>query len=222
MKCEIIRDLLPSYVDELTSVESNEAIQEHMEQCEECREILMEMQKEISSGRKKSEEDRDIQPFIKVKRETARKMFIAVILTVFVCVIVIEYYKGYFYHGKSVLSEEVTISYEADDSIKSLCFEPVDEDVVVYIGYAENKPINGQMPLETISLIKYKNNSLLNSPNENQYRMRFIDENTVLYLYSYPGETDFTEEDFIAIEFTDEVKLIKMSELRDGNIESLK
>ena len=48
------------------------------------------------------------------------------------------------------------------------------------------------------------------------------DENTVMYLYSYPDESDFTEEDFIAIKLEDEVKVIKMSDLRNGNLESLK
>ena len=33
MKCEIIRDLLPNYLDGLTSQASNEAIEEHLETC---------------------------------------------------------------------------------------------------------------------------------------------------------------------------------------------
>ncbi|MFQ7549709.1 MAG: zf-HC2 domain-containing protein [Blautia marasmi] len=33
MKCEIIRDLLPSYVDGLTSRESDRAIEEHLKGC---------------------------------------------------------------------------------------------------------------------------------------------------------------------------------------------
>ena len=35
MKCEIIRDLLPSYLDELTSAESNQAIEEHLQECKD-------------------------------------------------------------------------------------------------------------------------------------------------------------------------------------------
>ena len=40
MKCEIIRDLLPSYLDELTSAESNQAIEEHLQECKDCRKHL--------------------------------------------------------------------------------------------------------------------------------------------------------------------------------------
>ncbi|MDD2498630.1 MAG: zf-HC2 domain-containing protein, partial [Desulfitobacteriaceae bacterium] len=33
MKCEIIKDLLPSYIDGLTSSESNLQIEEHLNNC---------------------------------------------------------------------------------------------------------------------------------------------------------------------------------------------
>ena len=36
MKCEIIRDLLPLYIDGLTSKESNQEIEKHLKNCEEC------------------------------------------------------------------------------------------------------------------------------------------------------------------------------------------
>lgn len=35
--CNIIRDLLPSYVDEITSEESNQMIEEHFKECESCK-----------------------------------------------------------------------------------------------------------------------------------------------------------------------------------------
>ena len=47
MKCEIIRDLLPSYVDGLTSRESDRAIEEHLKGCRECREYMDEMKQEV-------------------------------------------------------------------------------------------------------------------------------------------------------------------------------
>jgi hypothetical protein len=37
LNCNIIKDLLPSYVDEVTSEESNEQIRRHIEQCTECK-----------------------------------------------------------------------------------------------------------------------------------------------------------------------------------------
>lgn len=221
MKCEIIKDLLPSYVDGLTSAESNEAIEHHLEYCLECQEYLENMKKELSEESNVSE--KEIDPFIRIKRETARRVVIAVILTAVISALGIEYYREHLYHGKSVMSDEVAILYEEDDNVKTLKFRTYDEDSIVTVGYAENEPVDGKMPLETISLIKYNKNPILNSPvYENEYRMVFLDEDTVQYLYSYPDTCDFKEDDFIAIKFTDEVKIIKMTDLREGDISSLK
>lgn len=44
MRCEIIRDLLPSYIDGLTSGVTNEEIKKHLDECETCREYYEEMQ----------------------------------------------------------------------------------------------------------------------------------------------------------------------------------
>lgn len=41
--CHIIQDLLPSYVDGLTSDYTNQVIEEHMKQCESCTQILTRM-----------------------------------------------------------------------------------------------------------------------------------------------------------------------------------
>lgn len=41
--CEMIQDLFPSYIEELTSKVSNQLIEEHMEECPECRQVLKRM-----------------------------------------------------------------------------------------------------------------------------------------------------------------------------------
>ena len=43
MKCEIIRDLLPLYIDGLTSKESNQEIEKHLKNCEECQKYYQEI-----------------------------------------------------------------------------------------------------------------------------------------------------------------------------------
>ena len=37
MKCNIIKDLLPLYNDKLTSIESNEEIEIHLNECGKCK-----------------------------------------------------------------------------------------------------------------------------------------------------------------------------------------
>ena len=45
--CEIIRDLLPLYKDDICSEKSRNAIEEHIKECESCRTYLQKMDCEI-------------------------------------------------------------------------------------------------------------------------------------------------------------------------------
>lgn len=49
MKCGIIKDLLPSYIDELTSEDSNQAIEKHLKICDECQRYYKSMRPERTS-----------------------------------------------------------------------------------------------------------------------------------------------------------------------------
>ena len=39
-ECNIIRDLLPNYIEKLTNNDTNEFIEKHIENCEECNDLL--------------------------------------------------------------------------------------------------------------------------------------------------------------------------------------
>ncbi len=43
MNCNIIKDLLPSYIDEICSQESVEAVEEHLKNCVGCKRVLTNM-----------------------------------------------------------------------------------------------------------------------------------------------------------------------------------
>lgn len=47
INCDIIRDLLPTYIEKMNSESSNKLIEEHLKECSECREIYEEMKKDI-------------------------------------------------------------------------------------------------------------------------------------------------------------------------------
>ena len=68
MKCEIIRDLLPSYIDELTSDESNKEIEKHIKTCNCCKSELDNMKQDIKIEALKINK-RDIQPFKKFNKK---------------------------------------------------------------------------------------------------------------------------------------------------------
>ncbi len=47
--CEVARDLFPSYIDGLTSDVTNQVVEEHLEGCEACREVLQSMKEKGSA-----------------------------------------------------------------------------------------------------------------------------------------------------------------------------
>ncbi len=48
--CKIIKDLLPSYIDGLTSKETNEFIKKHISECSDCSIVYENMKSNISNS----------------------------------------------------------------------------------------------------------------------------------------------------------------------------
>ena len=46
-ECEIVKDLLPLYVDNVLSKSSKEFVEEHIVDCEDCKNIFFEMAKDL-------------------------------------------------------------------------------------------------------------------------------------------------------------------------------
>lgn len=64
--CDTIRDLLPMYVDDLTSEATNELVKEHISECNECNEILENMKKPVNV--ETAPEVKDFQKYLKKSR----------------------------------------------------------------------------------------------------------------------------------------------------------
>lgn len=79
MKCELIRDLLPLYIDGLTSEESNREIEKHLKNCKECRVYYQEMKGEIPETESVSEEEIEDAGLIKkIKKKRKRRIAAAI------------------------------------------------------------------------------------------------------------------------------------------------
>lgn len=81
MKCNVIRDILPSYVDDICSDESRGYVEEHVKTCAECRGILEAMKADImniGAGNDISIDDKKILMDVKDKmnKELRRKTLV--------------------------------------------------------------------------------------------------------------------------------------------------
>ena len=54
MKCEIIRDLIPLYLDKVCSEDSRKLVEEHLAECSECRKYMKELETELEAVKQKT------------------------------------------------------------------------------------------------------------------------------------------------------------------------
>ena len=66
MNCDIIRDLIPSYVDEVCSQATKECVEAHLDECGECRLIAARLRNSALSGEKL--EQKGLDGMKKIKR----------------------------------------------------------------------------------------------------------------------------------------------------------
>lgn len=60
-QCNVIRDLLPLYLDEVCSMDSRKLVEEHLEHCKDCRREFEEMKVELHIGRVEEADEREIE-----------------------------------------------------------------------------------------------------------------------------------------------------------------
>ena len=86
--CKIVQDLLPNYVENLTSEETNLFIKEHLNECNECQNILENMQKELNINSSKRDE-REVKYIKKFSNKMKILKFIILTLVIIYVVIVL-------------------------------------------------------------------------------------------------------------------------------------
>ena len=80
LTCDVVQDLLPSYMEDLLSEVSREAVERHLEDCAEC----MARKKTMASlaGTEMERATKKVDYFKRVKKGTAKKVALAVVCTV--------------------------------------------------------------------------------------------------------------------------------------------
>ena len=118
--CEIIRDLLPLYQDDICSEKSRNAIEEHIKECESCRTYLKKMEGEIPIETDKIEgTDEEWKGFREFSEKVSRKLnrrivmacgvvfLICMMLTVVLCSDAFQSYHLSRIAAKDIKTEEV-------------------------------------------------------------------------------------------------------------------
>ena len=113
-KCNIVKDLLPLYVEDVTSQDSNKIIEEHLKECEECKKHYEELKdgsfiEELKEEQVNEENPKKTMKTIK-KKIILGKLFFALISAI---VVIITLFSTYSYMNNKI----VPIQYDNNISV---------------------------------------------------------------------------------------------------------
>lgn len=133
--CDIIKDLLPSYIDKTASNSTNELVEEHLQNCEDCTSILENMNSVVDESKRINIQEEQIdylKGFKKDKKISIIKSILIVIIAILGIFVALDYisWLGKFYVNVNNLSIECrtkesssTLSFEIKDKVFDLEFE---------------------------------------------------------------------------------------------------
>lgn len=115
MNCEIIKDLLPLYIDSLSSEESNIEITAHLQGCTDCNQVYEQMKTNIFDEPKVLD-TKAINPFRTLNKRILKKRVLSIIATGMICAAIGLGCYSLFATGWTVHSEDVTIDCSYSDT----------------------------------------------------------------------------------------------------------
>jgi len=105
LPCEVVQDLFPAYIEELSSEATKSLVEEHVVNCEHCKKVLSMMNNPGIEPLELLKEKKEIDFLKKTRRRNRKKLVLAVVTTMFVlllCMIVKQWLIGSYIPGEYV------------------------------------------------------------------------------------------------------------------------
>lgn len=218
VKCEVIRDLLPSYMEKLTSPESNQLVETHLQDCADCRRYASEMGAAVDAPKPAADADsreHDIKPFRRLKKKIWRN----VLLTVLACALVFGGSALYLTHSWTPDFGDVTITCEKSGDVADLIFSAKDKNTVLasYIGVFCSDDAANESD-ECVELVATRKNPFTTPLRKNAYySYTFIDEDTV-YDNNSGKPKDIDDNSYFIVMFGDQSVKINIKDLAEEKV----
>ena len=88
--CKIVQDLLPNYIEKLTNEETNAFIEEHLNNCDDCKKILKNMQKDLNVNM--TSRDKKAVKYFKKYKSKLKILKIAMVIILVIALGTMTYY----------------------------------------------------------------------------------------------------------------------------------
>lgn len=135
MKCEIIQDLLPSYIEKLTSLHSNEEIEKHLQTCGSCLQTYKEMTAtaDLSVPIVDQEEVNNLNYFKKIKKKNIKILLLSICSVIVLAAVLIKL----FVIGFPVSSKDISIEYQTANNLLEVHLTLHSRNDLVFSGKTE-------------------------------------------------------------------------------------
>lgn len=116
LSCDIVKDLIPSYIDNVLSDASIQAVEEHVRECEKCAKVLADMRLPEDAVQEKLQQDREINYLKKVKRR--HRLVVCCILAVVVLLSIpaVEFTRAV-YFGQVLINMDYNMTVSEDQVV---------------------------------------------------------------------------------------------------------
>ncbi|MCL1702502.1 zf-HC2 domain-containing protein [Lysinibacillus sp. Bpr_S20] len=220
MNHNIFKDLVPSYIEKLTSEETTRQMEKHMMECEECKKYVTEMQEGlfVDNTHVHNKEKENIDYFKKVRSKNRRKIFmVAGSLLAFFIILSMSYY---FLFVHMWIADEnnvekniqqngttVTLTYQTKSNnryllaVKNSRNNNYTDDIIIYENW--NILVDKKLNLFSEVAMSYKDGVNIT--------YTFLDENTLLL--NNGEKKQLTDADKITIQFKNNTEEIKLKDL---------
>ncbi|PAQ13714.1 hypothetical protein CD798_13660 [Bacillaceae bacterium SAOS 7] len=211
MNHSVFKDLAPSYIENLTSEETNREIERHLAQCEECRKYLHDMQEDLLVERKneRKKEERNINFFKKVQSRQRKKMANIIISLLSVLLLLIFSYYFLFIRMWIADTSDVQTTVQKRGTTVTLSFQSKNEGRYLL---ARDEAINEEY-IDWIIIYEKRDDftTPVNLKKSMKVTYTFLDENTLLL--DNGEQRKLTAEDKITIQYKDRTEEIAVKDL---------
>lgn len=142
--CQIVRDLIPLYVDDVASEESKKLVNEHIESCVECKKMMEDMKGTLQIPVSKEQQLKNTEPFYKLRKSLVKTIVKASVITGLVIAVLLIGFRLMFAVTIPVHNPDVTFFVDGEQLIMRYN-GPGD---ICYSASGEWIDDNGRVPLD--------------------------------------------------------------------------
>ncbi len=140
--CEMVKDLIPLYIDQLTSDETNREIEKHFDQCPSCKALHEKMRQGQLGGKEKETENDNVEiNYLKTIRKNNRKKVLLGMVSVLLLLAVSLGVKFYIIGYQTEAYDLASIEKQGDQVI---CTGEFDNQLATYKNYKITTEENGE------------------------------------------------------------------------------